>query len=68
MEIESNILKYYLKNCYFINGTACAGKSTMCRMLAEKYDMLYYEENYNMDTMPRPERGVLEFSSLNRQN
>lgn len=49
MNIENNILKHYLKNCYFINGTAYAGKSTMCRMLAEKYDMIHCEENYNMD-------------------
>lgn len=51
MEIADNILKHYLRNCYFINGTACAGKSTMCSMLAEKYDMLHCEENYNMDTI-----------------
>ena len=49
MEIQNNILKHYLRNCYFINGTAYAGKSTMCRMLAEKYGMIHCEENYNMD-------------------
>lgn len=51
MEIADNILNHYLRNCYFINGTACAGKSAMCSMLAEKYDMLHCEENYNMDTI-----------------
>lgn len=51
MEIQNNILKHYLKNCYFINGTAYAGKSTMCKMLAEKYGMIHCEENYNMDTI-----------------
>ncbi len=51
MEIKENVLKHYLKNCYFINGTAYAGKSTMCRMLAEKYGMIHCEENYNMDTI-----------------
>ena len=35
MKIENNILKYYLKNVYFITGTAFAGKSTMVNMLAE---------------------------------
>ena len=35
MEIQNNVLKHYLRNCYFINGTAYAGKSTMCKMLAE---------------------------------
>ena len=49
MHIENNILKYYLRNCYFINGTAYAGKSTMCRMLSERYGMLHCEENYNLD-------------------
>ena len=49
MNIENNILKHYLKNCYFINGTAYAGKSTMCRMLAEKHNMLHCAENYNLD-------------------
>lgn len=49
MEIQNNILKHYLKNCYFITGTAYAGKSTMCAMLAQKYGMLHCKENYNMD-------------------
>lgn len=49
MEIQNNILKHYLKNCYFITGTAYAGKSTMCAMLAQKYGMIHCEENYNMD-------------------
>ena len=49
MEIKSNVLRHYLRNCYFINGTAYAGKSTMCKMLAEKYGMVHCEENYNMD-------------------
>lgn len=51
MEIKGNVLKHYLKNCYFINGTAYAGKSTMCKMLAEKYNMIHCLENYNMDTI-----------------
>lgn len=51
MNVSNNILKYYLRNCYFINGTAYAGKSTMCKMLAEKYGMIHCEENYNMDTI-----------------
>ena len=49
--IENNILKHYLRNCYFITGTAYAGKSTMCAMLAEKYDMLHYSENYGIHEM-----------------
>ncbi len=47
IEIESNILRYYLRNVYFINGTAYAGKSTMVAMLAKKYDMVHCGENYH---------------------
>lgn len=36
-----------LENIYFINGTAYAGKSTMVKMLAEKYDGILCEENYH---------------------
>lgn len=48
MNIENNIIKDYLKNVYFINGTAYAGKSTMCALLAEKYDMIHCYENYHL--------------------
>ena len=46
MHIQNNILKHYLRNVYFINGTAYAGKSTMCAMLAERYGLLHCGENY----------------------
>ena len=46
MQIADNILKYYLRNVYFITGTAYAGKSTACRMLAEKYGLHWCGENY----------------------
>ncbi len=46
MQIENNILKHYLRNVYFITGTAYAGKSTMVKMLSEKYDMVFCGENY----------------------
>ena len=48
MKIENNILKHYLKNAYFITGTAYAGKSTTVKLLAEKYDMICCGENYHM--------------------
>ena len=48
MNIANNILKHYLKNVYFITGTAYAGKSTMVKMLAERYGMVYCGENYHM--------------------
>ncbi len=34
------------KNVYFINGNAATGKSTMTRFLAEKYNGILCEENY----------------------
>ena len=49
MKIENNILKHYLKNVYFITGTAYAGKSTAVKMLAEQYNMLCCGENYHME-------------------
>ena len=36
-----------LANAYFIIGTAYAGKSTMIRLLAEKYHGILCEENYH---------------------
>lgn len=46
--IENNILKYYLKNVYFITGTAYAGKSTTVKMLADRYDLVFCGENYHI--------------------
>ena len=48
MNISNNILKHYLKNVYFITGTAYAGKSTAVEMLAKRYGMLQCGENYHM--------------------
>jgi len=48
MKIENNVLKHYLKNVYFITGTAYAGKSTTVKLLAERYDMVCCGENYHM--------------------
>jgi len=47
MKIETNILKYYLRNVYFITGTAYAGKSTMVKMLALINSKKHYEEFLN---------------------
>ena len=41
-----------LKNVYFINGTAYAGKSTMVKMLANKYNGIVCEENYHDVKLP----------------
>ena len=51
MNIENNLLKNLLHNVYFLNGTAYAGKSTMVRLLAEKYDGICCGENYHDSLM-----------------
>lgn len=58
VKIDNGILKYYLKNVYFITGTAYAGKSTAVKMLAEKYGLVCCGENYHMavsDVVATPE-------------
>ena len=40
------------ENVYFINGTAYAGKSTMVKGLAQKYDGIACEENYHDRLLP----------------
>ena len=57
MNIENNILRHYLKNVYFITGTAYAGKSTMVKMLSERYGLVCCGENYHSrvsDTVASP--------------
>ena len=49
MNISAGVLKHYLKNVYFITGTAYAGKSTTVKMLAERYGMVCCGENYHME-------------------
>ena len=41
------MMKNFTGNIYFINGTAYAGKSTMVKLLAEKYNGIACEENYH---------------------
>ena len=43
--IPCSILKYLFRDVYFINGAAYAEKSTMVRMLAEKYGGICCTEN-----------------------
>ena len=50
------------KNVYFITGNAYAGKSTMVKLLAEKYNGILCEENYQdrlLDSLDK-----LEFPAL----
>lgn len=51
IEIDSNLLRKLFQNVYFINGTAYAGKSTMVKLLSEKYDGICCGENYHDELM-----------------
>lgn len=46
--IESNLLRPLLSSVYFITGTAYAGKSTMVKLLAERFDGVCCGENYHL--------------------
>lgn len=69
MEIANNILKKLFERTYFIIGTAYAGKSTMVRMLAEKYDGVFCGENYHdvlmdlIDPVHQPNLGYFQTMS-----
>lgn len=52
ISISDNLIKHYLRDVYFITGHSCAGKSTMVKMLAQRYDMIACGENYH-DVFPR---------------
>ncbi len=50
------------ENTFFINGTAYAGKSTMVKMLAERYNGIACEENYHSVLLPKLDKN--EFPNL----
>ena len=68
--INDNLIKHYLQNVYFINGHSYAGKSTMVKMLSERYDMVCCGENYH-DVFPREklsrwdQPGLCYFETMN---
>ena len=62
MEVNNAIIKHYLKNVMFINGTPYAGKSTMVKMLADKYGLIHCGENY--DCIPKSIRTPNKFPNL----
>lgn len=69
IEFENNLIRYFLKNAYFINGTAYAGKSTMVAMLAEKYNMISCGENYHSNiaakiAVPQKQPGLCYFRTM----
>ena len=55
------------QNIYFINGTAYAGKSTMVKLLAEKYDGILCEENYHDRFFPEPDKKEFPFLQYTRE-
>ena len=59
MQIANNILRYYLRNVYFITGTAYAGKSTAVRLLAERYGVSEEEIPAEVLTAVGRRRGCL---------
>jgi len=60
MNIENNILRHYLKNVYFLTGTAYAGKSTAAKLLAERYGMILCSENYFLEVSDEVADPVLQ--------
>ncbi len=42
MNFRDNVIREYLKNVYFVAGTACGGKTTVSRALGEKYRIPVY--------------------------
>ncbi len=50
------------ENVYFVNGTAYAGKSTLVKYLAEKYNGIACEENYHNALLPELDKA--EFPGL----
>ena len=43
MYIQNNVLKHALKNVLFLSGNACGGKTTLSRLLAQKYGFTLYD-------------------------
>ncbi len=54
-------------NVYFITGTAYAGKSTMIKMLAEKYGGILCEENYHDRFFPHPDKKEFPYLQYTRE-
>lgn len=42
MIFQDNVIKEYLKNVYFVTGTACGGKTTIVKALGKKYNIPAY--------------------------
>lgn len=57
-------LKKQLSNVYFIIGTAYAGKSTMIKMLSEKYKGIQCEENWGLNYLEKYNVNPVEYPNL----
>ena len=55
------------QNVYFISGNAYAGKSTMVKLLAEKYGGILCEENYHDRFFPNPDKVEYPFLQYTRE-
>ena len=53
-------------NMFFITGTAYAGKSTMVKLLAEKYDGILCEENYHDQLLPELDKTAFPYLTYTR--
>ena len=49
MKIANNIIKAHLKNVYFLCGGAYGGKTTMAKLLEEKYGFIRYRQGDHED-------------------
>lgn len=68
MNISENILKYNLKNVFFLTGTACAGKTTMRHALAEKHGFVFFNSNHRADDFVLwPERCDVQYQKVSAQ-
>ena len=55
------------KNTYYIIGNAYAGKSTMIKRLAEKYQGILCRENYHKDYFPEVDRNAFPYMTYARE-
>ena len=49
MKISNNIIKEKLKNVYFLCGGAYGGKTTMAKLIEEKYGLYRYRQGDHYD-------------------
>ena len=49
MNIANNIIREHLKNVYFLCGGAYGGKTTMAKLLEEKYGFIRYRQGDHSD-------------------